>query len=148
MIWCIRFVHRFRVAMRPMPNPILRPHRPICPFPICRDHLGQPRNNLSISHRCEFGTTDMYPYCSWSICGRHLCARRIRNGVLLSTVIRDFQFNVTACEPTEIELEADAVPFASAELMDLVPYQNAIGLPDVINYPNGDSFDGGLARQQ
>ena len=81
--------------------------------------------------------------CTPTVPGQYavgICVQEFRNGVLLSTVIRDFQFNVTACEPTEIELEADAVPFASAELMDLVPYQNAIGLPDVINYPNGDSF--------
>ena len=60
--------------------------------------------------------------------------------MLLSTVTRDFQFNVTTCEPTEFELEADAVPFASAGIESLVPYPEAIGLPDVLTYPNGDSF--------
>ena len=58
-----------------------------------------------------------------------ICVEEYRDGVLLSTVTRDFQFNVTLCEPTEVELEADAVPFASAEIEMLVPYQEAVGLP-------------------
>lgn len=69
-----------------------------------------------------------------------ICVEEYRDGVLLSTVTRDFQFNVTTCEPTEFELEADAVPFASAGIESLVPYPEAIGLPDVLTYPNGESF--------
>ena len=44
------------------------------------------------------------------------------------------------CEPTEFELEADAVPFASAGIEVLVPYQEAVGLPDVLTYDNGETF--------
>ena len=69
-----------------------------------------------------------------------ICVEEYRDGVLLSTVTRDFQFNVTVCEPTEFELEADAVPFASAGIEVLVPYQEAVGLPDVLTYDNGESF--------
>ena len=39
-----------------------------------------------------------------------------------------------------VNLEADAVPFASGELANLVPYDESIGLPSVFNYPNGESF--------
>lgn len=69
-----------------------------------------------------------------------ICVDEYRDGVLLSRVTRDFQFNVTICEPTEFVLEADAVPFASAGIEVLVPYQTAVGLPDVLTYPNGESF--------
>ena len=69
-----------------------------------------------------------------------ICVDEYRDGVLLSRVTRDFQFNVTICEPTEFVLEADAVPFASAGIEVLVPYDAAVGLPDVLTYPNGESF--------
>ena len=69
-----------------------------------------------------------------------ICVEEYRDGVLLSTVTRDFQFNVTLCEPTEFELEADAVPFASAGIEMLVPYQEAVGLPDVLTYAKGETF--------
>ena len=39
-----------------------------------------------------------------------------------------------------INLEADAVPFAANGIENLVPYEEAIGLPPVFNYPNGESF--------
>ena len=69
-----------------------------------------------------------------------ICVEEYRDGVLLSMVRRDFQFNVTTCEPTEIVLEADAVPFAAGGLMNLVPYEDALGLPAVLEYPNGETF--------
>ena len=69
-----------------------------------------------------------------------ICAEEYRDGVLLSMVRRDFQFNVTTCEPTEIVLEADAVPFAAGGLVNLVPYEDALGLPAVLEYPNGETF--------
>jgi len=69
-----------------------------------------------------------------------ICVSEYRNGELLSTVARDFQFNVTVCEPTEMELEADAVPFAAGGLTSLVSYSEAVGLPEVLTYPNGESF--------
>lgn len=69
-----------------------------------------------------------------------ICVEEYRDGVLLSMVRRDFQFNVTTCEPTEIVLEADAVPFAAGGLVNLVPYNDALGLPAVLEYPNGETF--------
>ena len=70
-----------------------------------------------------------------------ICVQEFRNGTLLSTVTRDFQFNVTICEPAELELEADAVPFAAAGIDALVPYADAIGmLPEILTYPNGENF--------
>ena len=69
-----------------------------------------------------------------------ICVEEHRDGVLLSMVRRDFQFNVTTCEPTEIVLEADAVPFAAGGLVNLVPYEDALGLPAVLEYPNGETF--------
>lgn len=69
-----------------------------------------------------------------------ICVDEFRDGVFLSRVVRDFQFNVTLCEPTEFVLEADAVPFASAGIEVLVPYEAAVGLPDILTYPNGESF--------
>ncbi|MDA0945541.1 MAG: gliding motility-associated C-terminal domain-containing protein [Bacteroidetes bacterium] len=69
-----------------------------------------------------------------------ICVSEYRNGQLLSTVIRDFQFNVTVCEPAIIDLDTEAIPFAAGGLTSLVPYEDAIGLPAVISYPNGESF--------
>ena len=39
-----------------------------------------------------------------------------------------------------VNLEADAVPFAAGGLEQLVEYEDALGLPDVISYPNGESY--------
>jgi gliding motility-associated-like protein len=39
-----------------------------------------------------------------------------------------------------VNLEADAVPFAANGLQNLVPYEDALGLPAVFSYPNGESF--------
>ena len=81
--------------------------------------------------------------CTPTVPGQYaigICVEEYRDGTLLSTVRRDFQFNVTVCEPTEMVLEADAVPFAAGGLNSLVPYDDAIGLPDVLSYPNGESF--------
>lgn len=40
-----------------------------------------------------------------------ICVQEFRNGVLLSTIKREFQFNVTDCSPTVIaEIDADTVP--------------------------------------
>lgn len=69
-----------------------------------------------------------------------ICVSEYRNGALLSTVVRDFQFNVTVCEPAIIDLETEAIPFAAGGLTNLVAYPEAVGLPDVITYPNGESF--------
>lgn len=81
--------------------------------------------------------------CTPTVPGQYaigICVEEYRDGILLSTVRRDFQFNVTTCEPTEMVLEADAVPFAAGGLSSLVPYEDALGLPAVLNYPNGESF--------
>lgn len=39
-----------------------------------------------------------------------------------------------------VNLEADAVPFAAGGIAQLVDYQDALGLPNVVSYPNGESF--------
>ena len=39
-----------------------------------------------------------------------------------------------------VNLEADAVPFSAGGLENLVPYESSVGLPSVLNYPNGESF--------
>lgn len=40
-----------------------------------------------------------------------ICVQEFRNGVLLSTVKREFQFNVTDCSPTVVaEIDADTIP--------------------------------------
>jgi gliding motility-associated-like protein len=81
--------------------------------------------------------------CTPTVPGQYaigICVEEYRDGTLLSTVRRDFQFNVTTCEPTEMVLEADAVPFAAGGLTSLVSYNDALGLPAVFTYPNGESF--------
>lgn len=64
--------------------------------------------------------------CTPTVPGQYaigICVEEYRDGTLLSTVRRDFQFNVTTCEPTEMVLEADAVPFAAGGLTSLVSYK-------------------------
>ena len=39
-----------------------------------------------------------------------------------------------------VALEAEAVPFAADGLEDIVPYADAIGLPNSFQYPNGETF--------
>ena len=39
-----------------------------------------------------------------------------------------------------VDLNADAVPLAADGLQNIVPYDEAVGLPDVFTYENGESF--------
>ena len=39
-----------------------------------------------------------------------------------------------------VDLNADAVPLAADGLQNIVPYNEAVGLPDVFTYENGESF--------
>ena len=39
-----------------------------------------------------------------------------------------------------LDLNANAVPMAADGLEDIVPYEESVGLPEVFNYPNGESF--------
>ena len=39
-----------------------------------------------------------------------------------------------------LDLNANAVPLAADGLEDIVPYEESVGLPEVFNYPNGESF--------
>ena len=123
----------------PQPNPPSTP--PYLPVPYLAGFSWD--NPMTANPAMAIDSETGQLTCTPTVPGQYaigICVEEYRDGTLLSTVRRDFQFNVTTCEPTEMELETDAVPFAAGGLTSLVAYEDALGLPDVLTYPNGETF--------
>ena len=103
-------------------------HAPVRRRPVCgRFLLGQPHDGGSVvEHRPQHRRTHLHPHHAWPIRHRHLCGG-VQRWRLVEHGSRDFQFNVTTCEPTEIVLEADAVPFAAGGLVNLGAVRRRLG---------------------
>lgn len=95
------------------PDPDLPPpYTPVLfssPFSFTNPLGGMPPNSLSIDPNTGL-LTGIPQIQGQFVVG--VCVRELRNGVVLSTVRRDFQFNVTQCEPTVVaDIAEDSLIF-------------------------------------
>ncbi|RMG86899.1 MAG: PKD domain-containing protein [Bacteroidetes bacterium] len=113
------------------PNPDLPPpYSPVVfvtPYSFNSPLGGMPPDNLKIDKNTGL-LTGVPTTTGQFVVG--VCVKEFRNGKLLSTVRRDFQFNVTNCEPTVVaDLAKDSLIFQGEDKVYYVRACGALGVP-------------------